>query len=394
MVDAKDPKARVPSIDALRGLIMIVMALDHVRDYFHRDAAAFQPDNLARTTTALFFTRWITHFCAPVFLFTAGLGAYLWLRPGRTKAQLSRFLWQRGLWLILLELTVLRLAMNLSLTQGFVLLSILWAIGWCMIILALLIHLPLRVLAIFSIAVIALHNLADPVRAAAFGPFAPVWDILHQQALFRLGGIPVLVAYPLVPWFAVMAAGYCFGSIVTLDSARRRRWTLRIGAALTLAFLAIRGINIYGDPSPWTTSFPGMTALSFLRVTKYPPSLDFLLMTLGPALLLLAIFDRLTWSRANPLIVYGRVPLFYFLAHFYLLHALLFALTWLRYGRVDFLLRPLPMGGDAKLFPADFGYPLWGVYLVWAAVVIALYPACLWFSRLKQRRKDWWLGYL
>ncbi|MEO8371410.1 MAG: heparan-alpha-glucosaminide N-acetyltransferase domain-containing protein [Candidatus Solibacter sp.] len=384
------PKARVPSVDALRGLIMIIMALDHVRDYFHQYATKFQPDDLTRTTAALFFTRWITHFCAPVFMFTAGLGAYLWLRPGRTTSELSNFLWKRGLWLVLLELTALRLLMNLSLTQGLVFLSILWAIGWSMVVLGFLVHLPIRPLAIFSVAVIALHNLADPIRAATFGAAAPLWNFLHQQGLFKIAGTPVVVAYPLVPWFAVMAAGYCFGPILQLDPPERRRWMLRIGTALTLAFIVIRAVNIYGDPSPWN----GTSILSFLRVSKYPPSLDFVLMTLGPALLVLAVFDRRTFSRTNPLLVYGKVPLFYFLAHFALLHATLFVLTYLRYGRVDFLLRPLALGADPKTYPPDFGYPLWTVYLVWAAVVIALYPACLWFSRLKQRRNDWWLSYL
>jgi uncharacterized membrane protein len=390
MPGPQTPSARVASVDALRGLIMIVMALDHVRDYFHESATKFQPDALARTTTALFFTRWITHFCAPVFMFTAGLGAYLWLRNGRTKAQLSQFLWKRGLWLIFLELTALRLAMNLSLSQGFIFLTILWAIGLSMVILGFLIHLPIRPLAIFSIAVIALHNLADPIQAASLGAAAPLWNVLHQLGLINLAGAPVLVAYPLVPWFAVMAAGYCFGPILHLAPDERRRWMLRMGAALTVAFVVIRAINVYGDPSPWN----GATLLSFLRVTKYPPSLDFILMTLGPALMLLSIFDRVNFSRTNPLLVYGKVPLFYFLAHFYLLHALLFVLTYFRYGHTEFLWRPLPVGADPKTYPPDFGYPLWAVYIVWAVVVIALYPACLWFSRLKQRRTDWWLSYL
>jgi len=280
--------------------------------------------------------------------------------------------------------------MNLSLTQGLVFLSILWAIGWSMVILGFLTHLPIRLLAIFSLAVIALHNLADPIRAASFGVAAPLWNMLHQQGLIHIAGTPVVVAYPLVPWFAVMAAGYCFGPVLNLDPAERRRRMLRIGAVVTFAFLVIRTVNIYGDPRPWD----GTSILSFLRVSKYPPSLDFVLMTLGPALLVLALFDRFTYSRTNPLLVYGKVPLFYFLAHFALLQALLFVLTYFRYGRVDFLFRPLPLGADPKTYPPDFGYPLWGVYLVWAAVVIALYPACLWFSRLKQRRTDWWLSYL
>ena len=388
------PKTRVPSVDALRGLIMIVMALDHTREFFHRGAMSFQPDDLTRTTAALFFTRWITHICAPVFMFTAGLGAFLWLRPGRTTHQLSYFLWKRGLWLVVLELTLLRIAFNFSLVNGMILLTVLWALGWSMVALGFLVRVPVRSLAIGSIAVIVLHNLADPVAASQFGSAAWIWNILHQPGAFRVDGVIVRTAYPLVPWMAVMAVGFCFGPIVILDPARRRWWMTRIGAGLTLAFLIIRGLNVYGDPAPWSTKFPNMTVLSFLKTTKYPPSLDFLLMTLGPALLLLAFLDRRTFTRSNPLIVFGRVPLFYFLLHLYLIHALTIPFAYLRYGRADFLSNPLPsMGGPAKLFPPDFGYPLWVVYTVWTGVVVLLYPVCLWFARLKESRKDWWLSY-
>jgi uncharacterized membrane protein len=385
--------SRVRSVDALRGLAMIVMALDHVRDYFHSGAMSFQPDDLTRTTAALFFTRWITHFCAPVFMFTAGMGAFFWLRRGRTRSELSRFLWTRGLWLLVLEATVVRFAMTWN--SGIVLLLVFWALGGSMIALGFLVHLPVRALAVFSIAVIALHNLADSVSASQFGPAAWIWNILHQQGVFGVGGVPVLVAYPLVPWVAVMAAGFCFGEIAVLDPQRRRRWMIRIGLGLTAAFFVLRGLNIYGDPSRWSGLVPGTAVLSFLRVTKYPASLDFLLMTIGPALLLLAWLDRRKWAPANPLIVFGRVPLFYFLLHLLVIHLLTIPLAFLRYGTVTFLLSPLPsMGGASKLYPPDFGYELWVVYVVWIVVVAMLYPLCLWFARLKERRRDWWLSYL
>ena len=363
---------------------MIVMAPDHTRDYF--SAAKFQPDDLTRTTVALFFTRWITHICAPVFMFTAGVGAFLWLSRGRTVSQLSNFLWKRGLWLVILELTALRFAMTFDLFGGTVLLTVLWALGWSMVALGFLVRIPIRPLAGLSIAVILLHNLADPVQASQFGAAAWMWNILHQQGIFRIGGATVLAAYPLTPWIAVMSAGFCFGSIVTLDEARRRKLTFRIGLGLTLAFLAIRAINIYGDPSRWSTEIPGMTLLSFLRVTKYPPSLDFLLMTLGPALLPLNWLDRRTWTATNPLIVFGRVPLFYFLVHFYLIHVLTIPFALLRYGHAEFVL-----GGPATS-PPDYGYQLWVVYAIWISVVLLLYPLCLWFARLKERRRDWWLS--
>ena len=382
-------------MDALRGFVMIVMALDHVRDFFHAGAMAFPPDNLSRTTAALFLTRWITHFCAPVFMFTAGLSAFFWMNRGRIRSQLSRFLWTRGLWLVFLDIVVVRLGFNFSIGSGPVILNILWALGWCMVILSALVHLPIRVLAPLSIAVIALHNLADSVNAAKFGDFAWIWNLAHQPGMFPVDGAIVIAGYPLVPWFAVMAAGFCFGLVFHLAPVDRRRWMIRIGLGLTIAFVGIRWINIYGDPQPWSRQFPGMTVLSFLRCTKYPPSLDFLLMTLGPALLLLAWFDRLTWKPANPLMVFGRVPLFYFILHLYLAHLLAFPLALLRYGHAGFLFTPAPsMGGAANVYPADYGYSLGTVYLLWILVVVLLYPACLWFARLKERRKDWWLSYL
>lgn len=359
---------RVPSVDALRGLIMIVMALDHVRDFFHSAAILFQPDDLARTTTAIFFTRWITHFCAPVFMFTAGMGAYFFLQRGRTKAQLSRFLATRGLWLTILDLTAVRFAMTLG--KGLFLINVLWGLGWAMVVLALLIHLPVRALAALSIAVIALHNLADSINLPG----------IHQLGVFQIAGTTVVISYTLIPWFAVMSAGYCFGGIFT----HRKRWIAPIGLSMTLCFLLLRAINIYGDPSPWTHGL-----LSFLRVNKYPPSLDFLLMTMGPALLLLAWFNRMQFKPRNPLLVFGRVPLFYFLAHLYLAHVLVMLLAMARYGISAWNVNPI-----LREVPAGYGYSLGTVYVIWIAVVAMLYPACVWFAGVKQRRQDWWLSYL
>jgi len=374
---------------------MIIMALDHVRDFFHADARLFQPDDLTRTTVALFFTRWVTHICAPVFMFTAGLGAYLWLCRGRSKEELSRFLWTRGLWLVVLEMTVLRFGMNFSFFSGMVLLSVLWALGWSMVALGFLGRIPIRPLACLSVAAIALHNLCDSIRAAQLGAATGLWNILHQTGVFRVGGVFVLAAYPLVPWIFVMSAGFCFGGVVLLVADQRRRWMVRIGGMLTIAFAAVRWVNVYGDPFRWSSQPPGMTVLSFLRCTKYPPSLDFLLMTLGPAILLMAWLDRMTLSKNNPLIVFGRTPLFYFLGHFLLAHTLAVGLALMRHGRADFVLNAIPSAtGRAPAFPADYGYGLPGVYAVWIAVVIAMYPACLWFARVKERGGAGWLSYL
>jgi uncharacterized membrane protein len=390
---------RVVAIDAIRGIVMVLMALDHVRDFVHRGAMSYSPTDLAKTTTALFLTRWVTHVCAPVFMFTAGMGAFLWRQQGRTRQQLSTFLLTRGFWLLVLELTVMRLAYNFDFSRRYpLLLLVLWALGACMILLAALVWLPLRVLAVLSIAVVTLHNCLDPVRAAQFGDNAGIWNVIHEAGAFRLAGTTVILGYPLVPWIAVMALGFCFGRVFLMESSLRRRYLVVIGVASTLAFVVIRALNRYGDPVPWSTQSSAIdTALSFLNTTKYPPSLAFLLMTLGPALLALAYFDRAELKPSNPLVVFGRVPLFYFVIHFYVAHAGAAILAWLRYGRASFTFafHPVPsMGGPSELFPAEFGYDLWVVYVVWALMVLGLYPACRWFARIKGTRRDWWLSYL
>lgn len=390
-------RVRVQSVDILRGLVMILMAIDHTRDYVHSAAMAFPPEDLSQTTPAIFLTRWITHFCAPAFVFCAGIGAFLRLERGGTKADLSRFLWTRGLWLVLLELTVVRAGFFfIDLDSSPVFLLVLWALGMSMIGLALLVHLPYRVLLVVSITTIALHDLFDRVTPEQFGAFSWLWQILHVQGLLTAGPPLVIVAYPLVPWIAVMAAGYCFGRVYQLETERRHRVLLRLGLGLTVTFLVLRALNGYGDPRPWSVQDQtSHTWLSFLNTTKYPASLDFLLMTLGPAILFLAWADRLRLSERNPLLVFGRVPLFYFVVHIPLIHALAIAMTWARYGAAPFLFLPPPtLGTPRDVFPPDYGWDLWVVYVVTGAVVLALYPVCLWLSRLKARRREWWLSYL
>ncbi len=375
---------------------MIIMALDHIREFVHAAAFVFSPEDLARTTPAIFFTRWITHFCAPVFMFAAGVSAFLVLNRHGDKAALSRYLWKRGLWLILLELIVVRLAFAFSLTEGLVVLAVLWGLGWSMIILGGLIRLPIQPLAILSVAVIFLHNALDPIQTSLLRSLGPLWNILHQPGVIPPQAPIFLAAYPLIPWFAVMSAGFCFGSAMVMEPEIRRRRMVQMGSAATVAFLVIRMANIYGNPAPWSSQGSAiMTVVSFLNVLKYPPSLDFLLMTLGPALLVLSVLDRMHFRPSNPLLVFGRVPLFYFLLHLYLIHVIAVVLAIVRYGSGSFLFHPLPsMGGPAALYPADYGYPLWVVYAVWIGLVVALYPICLWFDRLKSTRKSWWLRYL
>jgi len=390
---------RETSIDALRGLVMIVMALDHVRDFVHVGAMSFSPEDLARTTPMLFFTRWITHICAPTFVLLAGVGVGLRLARSGSRAAVSRYLWTRGLWLVFLELFVMRLLLTFRLSPADpTLLLVLWAIGLSMIVMAALIYLPTRWLLAGSVAMIALHNVFDGIQAASWGRWAPVWNVLHQQGAFSVYGVVVVTAYSLVPWVAVMALGFCLAGWVSREPSVRQRGLWRVGGALLLAFVVIRAINLYGDPAPWSSQATGaMTVVSFFRVTKYPASLSFLLMTLGLAFLAWGWLQRRQPHAGHPLVVIGRVPLFYFLVHFGVAHLAAVALAFIRYGpsASAFAWLPLPsIGGDARSFPPDFGFDLWVVYAVWIAVVAVVYPLCRWFAGVKARRQDWWWGYL
>src|SRR5258705_12859437 len=287
-------RTRLDSIDLVRGIVMVIMVLDHTRDFVHGPALRYDPTDLARTSFAIFMTRWVTHFCAPVFVFLAGVSGYLQTMRGKTTPDLSRFLLTRGIWLIAVEIVVLHVLVWFSLDFSFVgPLQVIWAIGWSMVVLAALVHLPLRVIGVFGIAMIALHNTLDGVSSQAFP-----WMVLHQAGLVMLtaSGPLVWVQYPLVAWIGVMAAGYAFGAVYELEAERRIRLVRRVGLFLIAAFVAIRALNIYGDPSPWSVQSTALfTVLSFINTTKYPPSLLYLLMTLGPALVALAWFE----SRAG-----------------------------------------------------------------------------------------------
>jgi uncharacterized membrane protein len=394
------PPSRLASLDALRGAVMILMALDHVRDFFHIGAMSFSPTDLKRTTPILFFTRWVTHFCLPVFMFAAGAGAYLWWRQrDHTKGQLSRFLWTRGAWFVFLELTVMQVAYSFRIAPQFpVLLLILWIFGICMVVMAALVRLPMSWLLAGSVSVIALHNCLDRIQSSQFGSGAWLWDIVHQPGVFTVAGRPVLVTYTLLPWVAVMTAGFCFGQILEWAPPARARVMRRIGWVAVILFVVLRTLNFYGDPSRWSfQKSAGYTILSFLNCTKYPASLDFLLMTLGPGLLALAYLDRHPPTANNPLIVFGRVPFFYFVLHFYLIHALEALMAWLRYGNaaLSFVFnRPPSMGARPHLFPANLGYSLWVTYVMWIVVVVCLYPLCRWYANLKATRRSWWFSYL
>jgi len=401
---------RIDAVDMLRGLVMVIMLLDHTRDFAHVDAMHFDPSDVARTTVPLFFTRWVTHFCAPVFVFLAGTGAYLQRVRGRGDGELARYLVTRGLWLVVLEFTVVRLGYSFNLDYSFVgMLQVIWTIGISMIVLAALLRLPTALLGALGVAMIALHNLLDGVRVAPWGgPGTPapamgarLWMVLHQPGFLPVAGSDgptAFVLYPLVPWVGVMLAGFAFGAVYRMEPVARQRLLVRLGAAVTALFIAIRMANVYGDPSRWSVQpRPVFTLLSFLNTSKYPPSLLYLLMTLGPALLLLALFERrlergATGATARALTTFGRVPMFYYLLQWPVSHGIaiiagVIAGQTVAYQFFDPFHKPSPP-------PPNVGFSLPMVYLFWAIGLLILYPLCRWFAALKARRRDWWLGYL
>ncbi len=382
--------ARIRGLDILRGLVIVLMVIDHVRYFL--SSARFDPTDPTQTTAALFFTRWVTHFCAPVFMLLAGAGAYLSLSRGRSRADASWFLLTRGLWLLVLELTVARFGWQFNFDYGFSSALVFWALGWSMIALAGLVWLPLPWVASLGLLMIVGHNLLDGLDGAGWGSLGWLWTILHQPGVIALApGVHFFVLYPLVPWIGVMAVGYAFGPLAQLPQPRRDRIYLRLGLALTAGFVLLRLVNIYGDPAPWSTqSAPWRTVLSFLNTTKYPASLLFLLMTLGPAIALLPLLERIRGPIADLLLTLGRVPLLFWLLHVPLIHLAAVGFSWWRYGEViPWLVRnpPTPL-------PEGYGYGLPVVYAVTIAVVALLYPVCRWFAEVKRRRRDPWLSYL
>ncbi len=383
---------RVASIDLIRGAVMILMAIDHVRVFSGLPAGG--------PTPGIFLTRWVTHFCAPAFVFLAGTSAYFY---GRRHADLSRFLLVRGAWLVLLELTILRVAWTFNLDFAhYEMAGVIWALGWCMILLAGLSRLPLPAIATIGLVMIAGHNLGDSHQGTldpALGEsrLAGLWKILYvgfSAGPIRFGadGPSLIVLYSIVPWIGVMAVGYAFARILTLEPARRNRICLAIGLGATALFLALRGINLYGDPRPWKTMGPPRW-VSFLNTTKYPASLDFLLMTLGPTIALIPWLDRTRGAPARWISVYGRVPFFFYVLHIPLIHAMALMVSKIRLGEVTpWLFANHPMGNPQP--PDGYAWSLPLLYAVWAVAVVVLYPACRWFAALKARRSDWWLRYL
>jgi len=431
-------KQRLLAVDLLRGIVMMIMLLDHVRDFVHAGALQSDPTDPTSTTIPVFFTRWITHFCAPIFVFLSGVSIYLQKANGRkTNAELSRFLLTRGLWLIFLEFTLIRFLVVFNLDYSFFgMAQVIWVIGVSMIVMAALVYLPVKVVGIAGLLMIALHNLFDGIQVPpniAFAGMPPpdlgqaIWLLLHQQGALQLfgGSSQVFIAYPLVPWIGVMMAGYALGAVYQLDHERRRRLLFGLGFAAIVLFLILRTTNFYGDPEPFRTkdqflarvaelradsdpqndppgeglpepqlSEPAFAAVSLLNSRKYPPSLLFLLMTLGPALIVLALADRIDgkafWQRVC--VNFGRVPLFFYILQWVVAHSAGLLLGLLAGIDVSYLFRGLfEMGRTA---PPGHGFSLWVVYAVWITGLIILYPLCAWYGNVKRRSRHWVLSYL
>lgn len=381
--------ARIEGIDALRGLVIVLMVLDHVRDFFHR--TAFTADPLALGDAgdpALFMTRWITHLCAPTFVFLAGVSVWLQRANGKSRPDLSRFLLTRGLWLILLELTLVQWGFNFG--PGFFL-QVIWAIGASMLVLAALIWLPRSVVLALGVLIVAGHQALAPVDPPDLGAAGPAWQLAMEFGPTPFG--PGFLAYPFVPWLGIMLAGYGLGGLFTLTGAARTRAVLLLAGGLLAVFVVLRAINGYGDPRPWAPQSDGLwTALSFINVSKYPPSLDYALVTLGASLALLPVLERLGRPSAGVLLTFGRTPLFTYLLHIWLAHALALLVGVMTGIPAAAFFNML--GDPGRLIAAGWGFGLLPVYGFWLLTLALLYPLSRWFEGVKRRRRDWWLGYL
>lgn len=391
--------SRLVSVDVLRGLVMVLMALDHTRDFMTYQRA--NPEDIAHTSGALFFTRFITHFCAPVFAFLAGTGAFLSTSRGKSLQQLSRFFVTRGLWLIVLEFTIIDFAWGFTpWAHG----GVIWVLGWSMVVMSLIVWLPLRWIAALSLGMVATHNLLDRISPASFGKFYWLWVFLHTPGHIAFGSYQLSVRYVLIPWVGVMAAGFAFGSL--LLRANRQKLVLTLGTTATALFFLLRALNLYGNgiaglpfgypraAGPWSLQPTlSLTVISFFNTLKYPPSLDYLLMTLGPSLILLGLLDKTKAERglSRVLVVFGRVPMCYYVLHLYLIHilAILVSLAFRQ---------PLLHGSviaDYAIKPAGYGHGLPFIYAMWILAVAILYLPCLWFMNFRSRHRDWaWLSYL
>ncbi len=384
---------RIHSIDIMRGLVMILMALDHTRDFMHITSIVQQPTDLATTTPALFFTRWITHLCAPTFVFLSGVSAYISFQQKKNLAQTRNHLITRGVWLIVLDFTIINFALWFDIHFNVFLFDVLSAIGFGFIILGLLLKCTTKTIGVIGLLIIFLHNLSPLVPLPETSLFKQIFMLFFAPGAVPLGGGRTFVmGYPPIPWLGSMLTGFALGKLFEQPIEKKKKIFLKIELTSLLLFIVIRFINIYGDPAPWTTQKDGLfTFLSFINVTKYPPSLLFCLLTLGFMFLILSLIEGMKNKFTDIISVYGKVPLFYFVIHWFILHPLMFAMVFLQGFKSSDL-----------LFGFNFGRPkvgggvdLWVIYLIWIGVVVLLYPVCKWYGKYKKDHKEKkWLSYL
>jgi uncharacterized membrane protein len=383
-------RSRIDSIDLMRGIVIVLMALDHTKDYI--GPSTFDPLNADVTNLPAYLTRWITHFCAPTFCFLMGTGAYL-AGQGKTKSELSSFLFFRGLWLVFLEVTVIKLGLQFKFSLDLTMALVFWSLGWSLVFVSALVFLPSRVVGAIGVVMILAHNLLDGIKPEIFGPLRPLWLILHQRGVIELTEeCKFLVVYPLIPWVGVAAAGFGFGEIMTLKPQRRQTVMIVLGTILIAAFVVLRTFDFYGDPLKWSVKpSPLRTCFSFFNCEKNPASLLFLLMTLGPMIILLSLLERpfLPAQISRFLITFGRVPLFFFVTHLYVIHVVVVVAAAVR----QFLSAYLHLSGIKA--PTDVNLDLPTVYFWFVVVIIIMYFPCRWFAGFKARHRDvWWLSYL
>jgi uncharacterized membrane protein len=394
--DVLTEKPRITSIDIMRGIVMVIMALDHARDFFHAEAFVFDPTDLNKTTAFLFLTRFITHFCAPTFVLLAGTAVFI-SQQRKSKKQMSYFLLTRGLWLVLLEVTVVRFSMLFQLHYDVSVFQVIWAIGFSMVLLAGVIHLPFKAIFVLGLIIVFGHDFLHAITLQSGDPFLIAWTFIHQANFVEVfPGKFAFVPYPFLPWFGIMLLGYCLGRWYTggFDSRRRKKLLLRTGIFALALFVLLRFFNFYGDPASWSPQEDVVfTFLSFINVTKYPVSLQYTLLTLGPVLVILSWLEKGRPQALRPFVAIGRVPLFYYILHFYLLHSAALILYMIRSGKglseIDFHFNA-GFGG----LPRGDGYPLIGAYIAWITVVLILYPLCRWYNSYKSTHHNWWLSYL
>ena len=398
-------RTRIQSIDVLRGLVMVIMALDHVRDFFYKADlgkaadAAMDPTNMQTTYPALFFTRWITHFCAPIFVFLAGTSVYL-LCQRKSKKEVSLFLIKRGIWLVFIEVIIVTFGWTFNPFFNVIIFQVIWAIGISMIVLGLIVLLPYRVIFILGLLIVAGHNIMDYPSVSSGLKGTVLSDLLYFSnfSFFELWqNHIVIIVYAFLPWTALMMLGYCFGKLYqqSADPTWRRKILIGIGTGLILLFIILRFTNLYGDPAPWSSQPRGTvyTFLSFLNLNKYPPSLLFLCMTIGPGMLFLAFIEKVQNGFTKIMNVYGRVPMFYYILHFYIIHIIVVIVFYLQgFGTKDIVPEGLPF----FFKPNGLGFGLLGVYTIWLFVVVLLYPVCKKYDQYKTAnvKEKRWLSYI